>query len=78
MSAVLLSRPRPAINYGNKAIRPPKGTTLVDLEAAAWSARDRGIRWEIVEGLGPQFRLNKAIAKIQQLIIEQYGWPDRG
>lgn len=74
MSAALLSRPRPVINYGNKAIRPPKGTTLVDLEAFAWSARDRGVRWETVDGIGRGFRFNKSIARIQALIIEQYGW----
>ena len=80
MSAELLSRPRPAINYGNKVVRPPKDRTLVDLEADAWSARDQGLRWEAEagQGLDPGFRHNKAIARIQELIIEQYGWPDRG
>lgn len=77
MSAELLICPRPPINYGNKVVRPPKGHTLEQLEDAAWKFRDRGIEMLSVEGMGVN-RVNKAIMRIHQLIIEQFGWPEQG
>ena len=76
MSAALLTRPRLPINYGNKVVRPPKGFVLEQLEAVAWSFRDRNVQMFSVAGNGRN-TVNKSIMRIHQLIIDQYGWPER-
>ena len=74
MSAELLNRPRPAINYGRDRVNPPKGISIQELEAVAWSMRDRGVLLESYFG-HRRYRINKTILRIQQLIIDQFGWP---
>ena len=78
MSAELISRPRPVINYGRDKINPPKGFSLGQLEAHAWWFWDRRARIEDCSGDGRAFAINRPVRKILQLIIEQYGWPERG
>ena len=77
MSAELKGRPRPPINYGRDKVNPPKGVRLVDLEAWAWKMRDQCCLLEDSSGSGRMFRINKPLFRIQQKIIEQYGWPER-
>ena len=78
MSAELNSRPRPPIDYGNQKIRPPKGVRLEDLEALAWKFRDECCRIENSDGSGRMFKINRPLYRIQQLILKQYGLPERG
>ena len=80
MTAELPKEIRGPIKYGPNKITPPmvggKRIPLRELEDAAWSMRDRSIPLEIPTG-SPHFKINKSIARIQQLIIEQYGWPKK-
>jgi hypothetical protein len=78
MTAGLPEGIRGPIKYGPNKITPPmvggKRIPLRELEDAAWSMRDRRVLLEIPTG-SPRFKINKSIVRIQQLIIEQYGWP---
>ena len=78
MSVEQKSRPRPVINYGRDKVNPPKGVLLEDLEALAWKMWDECCLIEDSSGSGRMFRINKPLLRIQQKIIEQYGWPKRG
>ena len=65
---------RKPIRYA-RPLRPPEGWTLAELEAYAHRFTDQGVRVEASNGSGPQFQVSRTVARIQQLIIEQQGWP---
>ena len=73
MSAELLSRPRPPINYGNKVVRPLKGFTLEQLEHQAWKFWEMDAELSFYPELGRTERFNRSVMHILQLIIEQHG-----
>ena len=77
MSAELISCTRPAINYGRDKINPPKGCSLGQLEAHAWYFWDQRAQIEDCSGDGRAFAINRPVRKILQLIIDQYGLPER-
>ena len=77
MSAELNSRPRPLINYGRDKINPPKGLSLEQLEAQAWWFWDQRAVIDDCAGDGRAFAISRPISRIQQLIVDQYGWPER-
>ena len=50
---------------------------LSDLEASVWQLCAEGRLLEDYNGFGCRYKPNKLVRRIQQLIIEQYGWPIR-
>ena len=77
MSVELKSRPRPPINYKRK-INIPNGADIESLEFFAWRAWDKKLRVPKNSRYGVKGRLMRTVSAIQQQIIDQYGWPERG
>ena len=74
--ADLNPRPQRPIHYA-RPLRLAEGFVLSDLETLAWRFCSEGALVENLNGFGRRSPINKLVRRIQQLIIEQYGWPIR-